>query len=64
MLIAFMVLVSTGLIGGFAMLYNARCPDCGGKTKTTPNREMDMWQAHCPSCGTTWNLGLGVDTGP
>jgi ribosomal protein S27AE len=59
-----MVLVSTGLIGGFVMLYNVRCPECGGKTKTIPNRALDLWQARCPRCGTTWNLGLGIDTGP
>ena len=64
MLIVFMILVSSGLIGGFVMLYNVRCPDCGGKTKTIQNKKLDMWQAHCPKCEITWNLGLGTDTSP
>lgn len=64
MLIAFMILVSTGLIGGFVMLYNVRCPDCGGRTQTSQNKKLDMWQAHCPNCDITWDLGLGTDTGP
>ncbi|MDD4173948.1 MAG: hypothetical protein WC328_04530 [Kiritimatiellia bacterium] len=64
MLISFMILVSTGLIGGFVMLYNVRCPDCGGRTQTTQNNKLDMWQAHCQKCDITWDLGLGTETGP
>ena len=64
MLIAFFVFVPIGLVGGFIMLYNVRCPDCGGKTKTIQNKEIDMWQAHCSKCDVTWNLGIGIDTGP
>ena len=64
MLIAFFVLVTTGLVGGFIMLYNVSCPDCGGKTKTIQNKKIDMWQAYCPKCKITWNLGIGTNVGP
>lgn len=64
MMIAFMILVSFGLIGGFIILHNVRCPDCGGRTRTIQNKKLDMWQAHCPKCDITWDLGLGTDTGP
>lgn len=64
MLIAFFVLVPAGLVGGFIMLYNVTCPDCGGHTKTIKNKEADMWQAYCAKCDTTWNLGLGTNVDP
>jgi quinol-cytochrome oxidoreductase complex cytochrome b subunit len=49
---------------GFIFLYNVKCPSCGQKTKTIKNRKIDMWQAYCSKCDVTWNLGLGIDTGP
>ena len=63
-LMGFFVLVPIGLAGGFVMLYHVKCPACGGETKTIQNKKLDMWQAHCPKCQITWNLGLGIDTGP
>lgn len=64
MLIAFFVLIPVGVVGASIMLYSVRCPDCGGMTKTIKNKEVDMWQAHCPKCGVTWNLGLGTNVDP
>ncbi|EDY83867.1 hypothetical protein VDG1235_3494 [Verrucomicrobiia bacterium DG1235] len=64
MLIAFFVLVPTALLGAFIILNTVKCPDCGGSTKTIQNKQEDMWQAHCSRCNTTWNLGIGIDTGP
>ncbi len=64
LLIAFFVLVPVGLITGFVILNNVRCPACGGSTSTIRNREADMWQARCSTCHVTWNLGVGIDTDP
>lgn len=64
LLISVFVVTFLAFTIGFIYLYNVKCPNCGLKTKTIKNTKIDMWQAYCPKCSVTWNLGLGVDTGP
>jgi hypothetical protein len=64
LLISVFVLTFLAFTFGFICLYNVKCPSCGQKTKTIKNTEIDMWQAYCSKCSVTWNLGIGIDTGP
>jgi len=51
-----------GLGGGSLKVFTVKCYVCRGKTKTIKNTEKDVWQAFCPKCNITWNLGLGINT--
>lgn len=64
LLISVFVVTFLALTTGFIRLYNFKCPNCGCKTNTIKNKNIDMWQVYCPKCSVTWNLGLGIDTGP
>lgn len=64
LLISVFVVTFLGFTAGFTWLYNIKCPGCGHETKTIKNKQIDMWQAYCPRCDVTWDLGAGADTGP
>jgi hypothetical protein len=64
LLILVFVITFLAFTSGFICLYNVICPSCGQETKTVKNQEIDMWQAYCSKCDVTWNLGIGIDTGP
>ncbi|MDE2371052.1 MAG: hypothetical protein KGN16_18935 [Burkholderiales bacterium] len=43
-------------------LHRVACPNCGSATRTVTERQRPNWIAHCGSCGSDWDLGVGHDS--
>jgi len=41
-------------------LHHIECPRCGSATHTEQDFAKRIWVAHCATCQTTWNLGVGI----